>query len=191
MIRLAASLSLIMAALASPALAQSGEPQPSDTISTAVLVELSEHARQIGYPAVCPGSSPDEDQSEMLCFAELYEVRARVIRNLGGAELPYRVTIRFTAHSFHAVWRKQRRMLLIVAPFDDKGRKGHFAHYWDWQDESGRFCQAATDIARWQDSPIKRLYLSVPGRPVLKDSKDWTKGMILHCVTGTEPLRDR
>ncbi len=181
--RLFAALALGCAARPVTAEGRQAQAEP-----TTVLVELLGDARMVGFPAVCPGSSPDENQDEIICLAEIYEAPARVLRHIGGSPVPRRLNVRFTAHSFHAVWDKRVRFLLIVTPFEDKGRAGHFAHYWDWENDRGLFCKEADWLARESDSLIKRLYLTRPARRIPVDTDDWSAGSMIHCVKGTERL---
>lgn len=161
---------------------------PAKGEPSTILVELLGDAKMIGYPAVCPGSSPDESQDDIICMAELYEAPARVLRHIGGDKTPRRLNIRFTAHSFHAVWDKRVRFLLVVAPFEDKGRSGHFAHYWDWENEHGLFCQSTDMVERIGDSYVQRLYQTRPARQVESDTDDWSAGSLIHCIKGSERL---
>jgi hypothetical protein len=185
LVRLLAALGLWLGFAAAPVTAESfvGQREP-----TTVLVELLGNARMIGFPAVCPGSRPEDNQDDIICLAEMYEAPARVLRHIGGSEVPRRLNVRFTAHSFHAVWDKHVRFLLIVAPFEDKGRTGHFAQYWDWENERGFFCKDAAWLSRESDSYVKRLYLSRPARCVPVDTEDWSAGSMIHCIKGSERL---
>ncbi len=148
-----------------------------------VLVELLRPAKMIGFPEVCPGSSADEDPSELLCFAELYEAPARVIQHLDGARTERRLNIRFTAHSFHAVWEKDVRFLLGVVPFEDKGRTGHFAFFWDWEDGNGEFCRGAKDMDAVA-APVRAFYLSGGIRKASARDTDWEPGWEIACAKG-------
>jgi hypothetical protein len=158
-------------------------PDPSS-----LLVKISKPAKMIGYPAVCPGSSPEENQEEILCMAELYEAKVRVLRHLGGTVTERYLTIRFTAHSFHAVWRKNVRFLLMVTPFEDKGNRGHFAYYWDWENEEREFCIGADEIDALDPSPLKSLYAAGKKKTANPDDQSWSEGSKIVCVTGYEEL---
>ncbi len=172
---------------------------PQETASTAapslpaaasyLLVQLTGKAKMIGYPAVCPGSSPDEDQSEIICLAELYEAPAHVLQHLGGAPTERRLTIRFTAHSFHAVWQKDVRFLLGVVPFEDKGATGHFAYFWDWEGDTGEFCRGANELDDLE-APIRDFYRSGRVRKASARDDDWERGWEIACVKG-RPGRER
>jgi hypothetical protein len=155
---------------------------------SALLVEVTSPAKFIGFPAVCPGSAPEENQEDLLCFAELYEAKVKVLRHLGGAPTERRLTIRFMAHSFHAVWQKDVRFLLVTRPFEDKGAKGHFASYWDWENDMGLFCvgQEAAATEDWE--PLKRLYARGKKRVTKVDDDEWSKGSAILCVSGVERL---
>lgn len=167
-------------------------PTKADAIvapdASSLLVQITKPAKMIGYPAVCPGSSPEENQDEILCLAELYEAKVRVLRHLGGPKTVRHLTIRFTAHSFHAVWRKNVRFLLIVKPFEDKGNPGHFAHYWDWENEQRKFCKATDDVADWDAAPLKALYAAGKRRLTDENDDDWSENVEILCVTGYEQL---
>jgi hypothetical protein len=164
--------------------------EPVKIQDSTLLVELLGNAKMIGFPASCPGTSLEEEQSEILCMAELYEAPARVLRRIDGAPTPRRLNIRFTAHSFHAVWDKHVRFLLVVRPFEDKGRRGHFAWYWDWENENGRFCKTAEEVSHYDGLAISRLYRSRKGRLIKRETDDWAEGAFVHCVKGTEKLAE-
>jgi hypothetical protein len=156
--------------------------------ASSLLVQISRPAKMIGFPAVCPGSSPEDKQDELICLAELYEAKVRVLRHLGGPETARYLTIRFTAHSFHAVWRKNVRFLLVVTPFEDKGNRGHFASYWDWENEQRKFCKATNDIADWNAVPMKALFAAGKRRITDADDEDWSENIEILCVTGYERM---
>jgi hypothetical protein len=168
-----------------PLQAQVVEPEPSS-----LLVEVTSPAEFIGFPTVCPGTSPDENQEEIICMAELYEARVKVLRHLGGATTKRRLTIRFTAHSFSAVWQRKVRFLIVAAPFEDKGSTGHFALDWDWEDKNGLFCRDEDDALQEDNLPLKRLYATRPAKVVAADTEGWSEGSRIICVTGNEVLRD-
>jgi hypothetical protein len=159
-------------------------PEPSS-----LLVKISNPAKMIGYPAVCPGSTPEENQEEILCMAELYEAKVRVLRHLGGPKTDHYLTIRFTAHSFHAVWRKNVRFLLMVTPFEDKGSRGHFAFYWDWENGQRKFCKRTEHFADWEPVPMKSLYDAGKRRITGEDEEHWSENIEISCVTGYESLK--
>jgi hypothetical protein len=176
----------------SPALVAAGDAPTDNAASedSTLLVELRDNARMIGLPAVCPGSSPDENQEEIICLAELYEVPVRVLRHIDGAPTPRRLNVRFTAHSFHAVWRRNVRFLLIVRPFEDKGRTGHFAWFWDWENDEGRFCKTAEEVGHYEEFTVSRVYRSRKGRLIKRETEEWAEGAVVHCVKGTERLAE-
>lgn len=153
-----------------------------------LLVELLGRAKMIGFPAVCPGSSPEDDQSDMICLAELYEVPARVIKTVDGAETKRRLNIRFTAHSFNVFWKKDRRFLLAVVPFEDEGRTGHFAWYWDWEDENGEFCTGNASLEK-ADASIRDFYLSGHVRKASRRDENWEHGYEIACTQGQRRWR--
>ncbi len=160
------------APIASPAL-------PAD--ASYLLVQLTGKVKWIGYPAVCPGSSPDEDQSGSICVAELFEAPARVIQHLGGAQTERRLTIRFTAHSFRRVWDKNVRFLLGVVPFDDKGATGHFAYFWHWEDGEGEFCRDTYELNDFAP-PIRDFYRSGRIRKATARDDDLERGREIVCA---------
>lgn len=164
---------------AAPALAQEEAPPPRSYL----LVELLGPAKMIGYPAVCPGSSPDEDQSQLICMAELYEAPARVIQHLGGAQTEKRLNIRFTAHSFFAVWQKDVRFLLSVIPFEDKGRTGHFAYSWEWENDRGEFCIDAKHLDDLEPA-FRDFYAAGRIRKARARDEDWERGYMIACAKG-------
>ena len=178
---------LLLGSVAAPAFAEQGQEagQSKETdaelVSSFVLVRLSGDAKMIGYPAVCPGTSPQEDQSQILCMAELYEAPVRVIRHLGGPRTDRALTIRFTAHSFYAVWRKDVRFLLSVVPFEDKGSTGHFAWQWDWENENGEFCKGTDALDDFPEA-IGDFYRSGRVRKASRRDTDWETGYEIACV---------
>jgi hypothetical protein len=161
--------------------ANSAPPEPST-----LLVSVTKAAKMIGYPAVCPGSSEDENQDEIICMAELYEARVHVLNNLGGPQTERDLTIRFTAHSFHAVWQKDVRFFLVVSRFEDKGATGYFAFRWDWEDEQGQFCEEPNYVNSEEIEPIKRAFVLGKVRIIGKDNDHYTQGSKLICITGHE-----
>jgi hypothetical protein len=162
-----------------------GNPQESPST---LLVRVESAAKFIGFPQACLGSTADENEDEAVCLAELYEAKVKVLRHLGGGPTPQYLTVRFTAHSYHAVWQRNVRFLIVAAPFEDKGRRGHFASFWDWENEKARFCEEQETIAGWGLTPLARLYAE--GSPLLvqTDNDEWSAGSSIVCVTGREPL---
>jgi hypothetical protein len=149
-----ASLFLAFAALlwAAPVPAQ---PQPSSAGPTMMIVEFPRGVPVIGLPARCPGST-EEDSAHDICFAELYEGRAIVVRHLLGPRLRRHERVRLTAHAQR--WRGGTRMLVVTRPFDDRGTTGHFAFWWHLPEVDGDFCVAAGDLALWGDGPVTRQF---------------------------------
>lgn len=162
-------------------------PASSDT--SWLLVEVTQPAKMIGYPEVCPGTSPEDDQNDVICLAELYEARVRVLRDFASGRARGNLTVRFTAHSFHAVWRKGVRFIVQLRPFEDKGKKGQFASFWDWEDKRGMFCRANGEIT---DSnfppPVRKLFEAAPLRKLNRSTEEWNEGAEIRCITGRERL---
>ncbi len=156
-------------------------PEPST-----LLVRVTKTARMIGYPAVCPGTDPADAHEDDICMAELYEAKAHVLKNLGGPETVRDLTIRFTAHSFHVVWHKDVRFLLVVSPFEDKGAKGHFASYWDWENESGEFCRDSDAVLKEDWEPLMRAFSAGKKHITKADDTHWSLGTEVICITGRE-----
>ena len=169
--------------------ALSGRAESATEPST-LLVQIVSPAKSIGFPAVCPGTSAEENQQDILCMAELYEARVKVLRHLGGAPTERILTMRFTAHSFHAAWKRSVRFILVASPFDDKGARGHFASYWDWEDDMGQFCIDQNAAAKQDWEPLKRLYARGTKRVIRIENDQWSKGSAIVCVSGTERLAD-
>ena len=161
---------------------------PTQNDTSWLLVEVTKPAKMIGYPAVCPGSSPEEKLQDTICFAELYEARVRVLRDFGNGTAKSALTIRFTAHSFHAVWRKGVRLIVQLRPFEDKGKKGQFALFWDWEDKRGMFCQADREIKDFDLSPVRQLFEAAPLRNLKGSTEEWSEGAEIRCITGREIL---
>ncbi|MEP5509683.1 MAG: hypothetical protein ABJP70_09460 [Erythrobacter sp.] len=153
-----------------------------------LLVELLGPAKMIGFPAVCPGSSPEDDQSDMICLAELYEAPARVIKTLDGVKTKRRLNIRFTAHSAYVVWKKDRRFVLSVVPFEDEGRTGHFAWFWDYEEENGEFCVGNEGLEN-ADASIRDFYRSGHVRKASRRDENWEHGYEIACTQGQRRWR--
>lgn len=156
--------------------AEAGVPDIQRPDASYLLVEIINPPKMIGIPKSCL----DPDVS---CLMELYEAPVRVIDHLGGAPTNRRLNIRFTAHSFHSVWKKDRRFLLSVFPFEDNGREGHFAFNWDWENENQEFCIEEDGLADTVE-PIRKFYRS--GRTFVtgEDDPDWYEGIRVRCVKG-------
>lgn len=176
----------IVPAAAHEIVSQAKEPERP---RTHILVEIQHPAKMIGFPAVCPGTSAEDDQSEIVCMAELYEAPVRVLDHLGGKRTKKWLNIRFTAHSFSAVWKKDRRFLLSVVPFEDNGQKGYFAYSWEWENDDGEFCIQEDSIGDTIE-PYQKFYEG--GRTMItgENNDSWSSGIILRCVKGT-PSRSR
>jgi hypothetical protein len=169
-------LAALLATAGEPVRAQAlDQPEPSF-----VFAQIDQPARMIGYPAVCPGSSPEEDQSEVICLAELYEADVRVLRHLDGPETGDTLRVRFTAHSFSAVWREDVRFLLGLVPFEDQGNTGHFAWFWDWESD-GELCEGEDNLAD-QPAAVRSFYESGPTRTTTENDEDWSEGLLLRCA---------
>jgi hypothetical protein len=151
-----------------------------------LLVRVTKTAKMIGYPAVYPGTDPADMHDDDICMSELYEARVRVLTHVGGPQTERDLTIRFTAHSFHVVWQKDIRFLLVVSPFEDKGAPGHFASYWDWENRRHQFCKDTDSLRRIDWAPIKRIYSFGKIRVIKKETDDWAEGAEIICITGRE-----
>lgn len=167
---------LLLALQAAPA-----APPPPPSL---LLVEVVRPARYIGTPRIC--EEPDENGEMPICFMKIYEADVRVLRRWDGPDIGHRATIRFTAHSFHAVWQRGVRFILATRPFEDRGRSGHFANYWDWENEDGRFCKEDDSIARFDHPPLQQVYERGSLRTIPHDTDDWSEGSVIRCITGTE-----
>jgi hypothetical protein len=154
-----ASPLLVIAALAgaAPALAATPQPGPAAPAAgpTMMIVEFPRGVAVIGLPARCPGST-EEDSANDICFAELYEGRAIVVRHLIGPRIRRHERVRLTAHARR--WQGGTRMLVVTWPFDDRGTTGHFATWWHLPEADGDFCVAAGDLAEWGDGPVTRQF---------------------------------
>lgn len=159
-------------------------PPPPLPPPSLLLVEVVRPARYIGTPRIC--EEPDENGEMPICMMELYEADVRVLRRWHGPDIGQRVTIRFTAHSFRVVWQSGVRFILATRPFEDQGRSGHFANYWDWEDDGGRFCKDADTIARFDHPPLQQVYERGRLRTVPHDTDGWSRGSVIRCITGTE-----
>ena len=154
-------------------------PAPPPTV---LLVEVTQPARYIGTPRVC--TEPDETGEVPICFMELYEADVRVLRRWDGPAVARRLTVRFTAHSFRVVWQRGTRFILVLEPFEDAGRAGLFASYWDWEDDNEEFCNPDETIAR-MDANLAAIYRRGRLRTIRRDTDEWSAGVI-RCATGRE-----
>ena len=107
--RIALLITMFLAALAGPALAQTPDPAPQPgTEVSAVLVWFNtlrdRHDLGVDFP----------DDEEDLCFCEVYEVEATILRNLDGPPLPLRSKILFVAHALRRPDEQGRAMLMNV-----------------------------------------------------------------------------
>lgn len=125
---------------------------------TVMIVELPRGARYAGLPQRCPGAPVDADPAEEVCFAELYQGPARMVRHLSGPSVERLATLRLTAHARR--WRPGMRLMVATRPFEDGDGRGNFAVWWQLPEANGEFCQSVENLARWQDNPIRRQYLS-------------------------------
>ncbi len=196
--RAIASLAVVFAIIGAPSLpamaeeatasSEVGEEAEAAPQQSLLLVELLGPAKMVGFPAVCPGSSPEDDQSDMICLAELYEVPARVIKTVDGVKTKRRLNIRFTAHGYNVVWKKDRRFVLGVVPFEDEGRAGHFAWFWDWEDENGEFCTGNASLEK-ADASIRDFYRSGHVRKASRRDENWSRGYEIACTEGQRRWR--
>jgi hypothetical protein len=157
------------------------EPTPEPTL---VLAQVVNPARMIGTPRVC--SEPDENGEIPICLMELYEADMLILRHWNGPVIPRRLRVRFTAHSMYVFWRRNVRFILRVQPFVDQGRSGHFAFFWDWEDERGRFCEGTEELQRPEYEPLRAIYARGRQITIAHDNNRWSAGSQLTCVTGRE-----
>jgi len=137
---------------------------------TVMIVELPQGTRFIGVPARCAGVDPDEDPAEIICFAELYQGPARVVRHIAGPRVTGRRLLRLIAH--HMPRKPETQLLVATRPFEDKGTRGDFAAWWSRPAENGDYCEARESVAEWPDSTLKEAFLKArkrrfrpPGEP--------------------------
>lgn len=119
----------------------------SDNRPALMFVEFRQPAKYIGVPKICPGSSPEENQDEILCVAELYQGPAERLRHLSGPKVPRNMRLRATAHSAYKFLRPGTLLLVAARPFEDQGTQGVFAHWWTMADDDGRFCFREDELA--------------------------------------------
>lgn len=135
-----------------------------------MFVEFRQPAKFIGFPKICPGSSPDENRDEQLCLAELYQGPAERLRHLSGPKTQRTMRLRTTAHSAHVFLRPGTFLLVAARPFEDQGTSGVFAYWWAMADDDGRFCLAESEIAELGLSRYwSRAKLWVEDGPYLKE----------------------
>jgi hypothetical protein len=153
-----------------------------DPAPTLILAKVTRPARFIGFPRSC--AEPDTSGQVPICLMEIYEADVRTLRRWTGPDVPTRFTVRFTAHSVHAVWQRGTRFILQLQPFKDAGRTGLFASYWDGEDRYGQFCNQDETIARMTPH-IGDIYRRGHLRRIERDTEEWSAGEI-RCVTGRE-----
>jgi len=129
------------------------EPAPEPTL---MIVEFPSGAPVIGLPARCPGAAPDEPESESICFAEIYQGPARLVRHLSGPRLGRRLLVRLTAHARR--WRPGMRLIVATRPFEDRDTTGHFAIWWLPPEADGDFCMTEENLARSGDPVLNRAF---------------------------------
>ncbi|WP_417618757.1 hypothetical protein [Parasphingorhabdus sp.] len=162
------------------------QARSKDDRSSTLLVRVIRDAKFVGFPDVCSDSSSENNQGGLVCMVELYEAKVKVLRHFGGPPTERELIIRFTAHSFHAVWKRDVRFLLEVVPFDDNSTTGHFATYWDWENKNGEFCKAEDSLNVKKVHPVEELYARGLTRISAKNDKSWSEGSRLKCINGNE-----
>lgn len=177
---------LLLAAQAAPTQATATTPPPNPQDPSVLLVEALGPARYGGTPQSCV--EPDADGEIPICMMELYEADVRVLRRFDGPDIGRRAVIRFTTHSFNVVWQRGVRFILNTQPFEDQGRSGHFASYWDWEDAAGQFCESPEALARMNNSPLANVYLRGRLRTITRATDEYNVGTI-HCANGRERAR--
>jgi hypothetical protein len=126
--------------------AQAQAPAPEPTI---MIVEFPRGARLIGVPQHC-------DTGGTLCFAELYEGQAEIVRHLSGPPVGRNARLRWTALARR--WPAGMRMLVATRPFEDQGVTGNFALWWDLPADGDDYCMTTEDMARSGDNEITRRF---------------------------------
>ena len=152
--RLAAALMIALALQgnAATAQAQAAAPAPEPSL---MIVEFPFGAKFIGFPKRCPGST-EEDSDDDICIAELYEGPAQTVRHISGPPIRRRVRLRLTAHARN--WPAGTRMMVLTIPFNDKGKTGNFAYWWDLPTDGVDYCMDTETLARWGDDPVSRAF---------------------------------
>jgi hypothetical protein len=160
---------LLSAATAMLVSAQTPAPTPAPPPErTAMIVELAAPARVVGLPRCCPGSDCTRPAEDEICFAELYQGWALVVRHLSGPRTERRILLRMTAHARR--WNTRQRFMVHGGPFTDQATNGWFASYWILPDSRGRFCHLEDDVIEWADSGMRQVFLN--GRRVMTRFED-------------------
>lgn len=120
---------------------QTGQPVPEPTV---MIVEFPEGAPMIGFPRRCPGAPADEDDSEWICLAELYQGRIEIIRHLSGPRARRGEFVRLTAHARN--WYPGLQMIVATVPFRDGGITGRFAWWWHLPEANDDFCLPTEEL---------------------------------------------
>lgn len=168
---------IALAAPAPVAAAQAAQgPEPS-----VMIVEFPRGAPMIGFPHFCPGSSPDEDQSEIICLAELYQGRIRTVRHMSGPPVARGTRLRLTAHARPLA--RGTRMIVATYPFRDGEVSGQFAFWWALPEENGDFCVAAQTLDEWPDSPVRRTFERASYRRHFR-ADGYVEAADFRCVSG-------
>lgn len=156
---------------------------PSPPERTAMIVELTAPARVVGLPRCCSDSDCTQSAEDEICFAELYQGSARVVRHLSGPPTERRVLLRLTAHARR--WTSGQRFLVYGEPFTDQATNGWFASYWIQPDRRGRFCVGTNELARTEYAPLRPAFAQGRQVRVLNGSGEWTDGSQLTCLSAS------
>lgn len=145
------------------------------------VIRLLERPEYVGPPAVCPGSSPQDDPTRVICTASLYQARVSLARLLGDEEIERRFTLRFTASAEWINWVRGTKALVATRPFEDKGTEGHFAYWWNWENQEGRFCEGEEFVAK-SPAPLRDFYREGKVITAPEDDEEWSAGYSYVCV---------
>ena len=162
-------------ALMSPGAAAAQETVLEPTI---MIVEFPAGAPMIGFPSRCPDASPDDEEGEWICLAELYQGRAHVVRHLSGPRVRHGEFIRLTAHARR--WRPGQRMLVGTVPFRDGGINGQFAWFWRLPESNGDFCVPTGELQRWDEGPLRAAFAD--GDRTRFRARGYVERLSLRCI---------
>lgn len=49
-------------------------------------------------------------------------------------------------------------MMVLTIPFNDQGKTGNFAYWWDLPTDGEDYCMDAETLTRWSDDPVGRAF---------------------------------